>query len=62
MYYKHYFDLIYMIAPKKARKNVRKIEAPTDTPTEFELGDTAADIQKKREVREQARIGETPQS
>ena len=32
------------IGPKKATKNVRKIEVPTDTPTEFELGDTAADI------------------
>ena len=31
---------------------IRKIEVPTDTPTEFELGDTAADIQKRREERE----------
>ena len=29
----------------KKTKNVRKIEVPTDTHTEFELGDTAADIQ-----------------
>ena len=29
-----------------------KIEIPTDTPTEFELGDTAADIQKGGEERE----------
>ena len=34
-------------------KKVRKIEIPTDTPTEFELGDTAADIEKRREKREQ---------
>ena len=32
---------------------MRKIEVPTDTPTEFKLGDTAADIQKKREVKKQ---------
>ena len=36
--------------PKKDRR-VRKIEVPTDTPTEFELGDTAADIQRRREER-----------
>ena len=34
---------------KKARKNVKKIEVPTDTPTEFELGYTAADIQREAE-------------
>ena len=37
-FYKCYFDLIYEMDPKKARKNVRKIEIPTYTPTEFELG------------------------
>ena len=26
-----------------------KIEVPKDTPTEFELGDTAADIQRRTE-------------
>ena len=31
---------------------MRKIELPRDTPTEFELGDTAAHIQWKREQRE----------
>ena len=34
---------------------MRKIEVPTDTPTEFKLGDTAADIQDgggRRENRE----------
>ena len=31
---------------------MRKIEVPTDTPTEFELGDTAADIHKMKEERE----------
>ena len=41
------------MGPKKGRRNVRKIEAPTDTPTKFELGDTAADIQRRREEREQ---------
>ena len=35
---------------KKDRK-VRKIEIPTDTPPEFELGDTVADIQWRREER-----------
>ena len=32
---------------------MRRIEVPTETPTEFELGDTAADIQRRREEREQ---------
>ena len=32
-------------------KRVRKIEATTGTLTEFELGDTVADIQKRREGR-----------
>ena len=35
------------------KKNLRKIEVPTDTSTEFELGDTAPDIQRMREEREQ---------
>ena len=38
---------------KKDRRNVRKIEVPRDTATEFELGDIAPDIQRKREEREQ---------
>ena len=64
------------MGPEKGRKNVRKIEVPTDTPTEFELGDTAADIQRRedreqrekeaekqqREEREEAKTAETPQS
>ena len=33
---------------KKGRR-IRKINVPTDTPTEFELGDTTADIQRRRE-------------
>ena len=37
--------------PKKGRR-VRKIEVPTDTSTKFELGDTAAFIQRRREERE----------
>ena len=46
-----------MMASKKARTNTRKIAIPQDIPTEFELGDTAADIQRrvervKREQRE----------
>ena len=31
---------------------MRKIEAPIDTPTDFELGDTGDDIQRRREERE----------
>ena len=30
-----------------------KIEVPTDTPKEFELGDTAADIKRRKEEKEQ---------
>ena len=36
------------MGPKKSRKNVKKIEVPTDTPIELELGETAADIQRRR--------------
>ena len=36
---------------------MRKIKVPTDTPTEFELGDAAADIQRRREDREQRERG-----
>ena len=36
---------------KNGRK-VRKIEVPTDSVPEFELSDTAADIQCKREERD----------
>ena len=35
------------MGPRKGRI-MSKIEVPTDTATEFELGDTAADIQRKR--------------
>ena len=37
--------------PKKGRR-VRKIEVPTDSVPEFELGDTAADIKQRRQERE----------
>ena len=40
------------MGPKKGRR-VRKIEVFTDIPTEFELGDEAADIQTSREDRQQ---------
>ena len=40
------------MAPKKAKKNPRKIEAPIDAAIEFELGVSAADIQRRREDRE----------
>ena len=39
------------MVPKK-RRRVTKIEVPTDSIPEFELGDTAADIQQRREERE----------
>ena len=42
-------------------RRVRKIELPDDSSHEFELGDTAADIQQKREKRE-AREREEPQT
>ena len=47
-----------MMSPKKARENPRYIKVPADIPTEFELGDTAADIQKRREKRKRGRKGE----
>ena len=46
---------------------MRNIKDPTDTPTEFELEDTAAVIQRKREGQNRGRKGregkpgETPQ-
>ena len=39
------------MGPKKGGR-VRKIGVPTDSFPEFELGDTAADIQQRREERE----------
>ena len=47
------------MGPKKARKNVRKIEVHADTPTEFESGDTAGDNQSRRVEREQREREET---
>ena len=41
------------MGPEMAIKNVRKIEVPTDTPTDFQLGDIATDIPGRRERREQ---------
>ena len=40
------------MGPKKDRRAVRRIEVPIDSVPEFELGDTAADIQLRREDRE----------
>ena len=39
------------IGPKKDRR-VRKIEVPTDSVPKFQLGDTVADVQQRREERE----------
>ena len=39
------------MGPEKG-KRMRKIEISEDTPTEFELGNTAADIQRRREEME----------
>ena len=35
------------MSPKNTKKNNGKIKVPTDTPTESELGNTAADIQTR---------------
>ena len=40
------------MGPKKGRR-LRRIEVPTDSVPEFELGDTEADIQQRREKREE---------
>ena len=39
---------------KKGKRNVRKIEVPTDTATEFELGDTAVDRENREQREEEA--------
>ena len=39
------------MGPKKGRR-VKKIEVPTDSVPELELGHTAVDIQRRREERE----------
>ena len=58
--FKHCLGLIYNMGPKKSRKIVRKIKITADKPTEFELGDTAADIQRSREERTEGETtGET---
>ena len=46
-----------MMASKKAKNGTWKIGVPTYTHMEFELGDTAADIQKRREEREKKERG-----
>ena len=45
------------MGPKKGRR-VRKIEVPTDSVPKFDLGDTAVDIQRRRDERK-ARTEET---
>ena len=37
------------MGPKKGKKECEEDKSLTDTPTEFELGETAADIQRRRE-------------
>ena len=46
-FYKRCFDLIYKMGPKKGRRNVRRMEVPTNIPTEVELGDAAAHIERR---------------
>ena len=43
------------MGPKNDRRRVRKIKVPTDTPTEFELGDTAADTHRREEGEQKER-------
>ena len=45
------------MSPNKARKDVRKIDVPTNIPTEFELGDTSGNIQRREERTEGKRGG-----
>ena len=45
---------------KKGRR-VRKIKVPTDSVPEFELGETAVDIQRRREEREARKREEAQQ-
>ena len=40
---------MYMVGPKKAKKNVRRIRVHTDRRTKFELADTASGKQRRRE-------------
>ena len=49
------------MGPKKGRRNVRK-EVPTDTPKEFEFGDTEADGGRENRGRGEVRRARTPQS
>ena len=49
------------MGPKKGRQIARKIEVPTDTPTEFELGYTPAETQSRRQDREQRERAEKQQ-
>ena len=48
------------MGPKKGRK-VRKIEIPTDSVPEFELEDTVADIQQRKQEREATQREEAQQ-
>ena len=49
------------MGPKKVRR-VREIEVPTDTPTEFKLGDMAVHIQHRVEEREKKENEEEEQT
>ena len=44
--------LLHRQMGKKKGKRVKKIEVPTETHTEFELGDMAADIWRSKAARE----------
>ena len=46
------------IGRKNGRRNVRKIGVPADRTTEFELKDTAANIQKRSEREQRERVKE----
>ena len=53
LFFKHYSYLIHKMAPKMSIKNMRKMQVHTVTPEEFEMGDTASDIEKRRVEKEQ---------
>ena len=60
MFYENSTAYYLTMGPKKGRR-MEKIDVPTDSVSEFELGDTAADIQWRRQDREAREREETQQ-
>ena len=62
MSFKFFFNKLYILLISMSGGRRRKIEVPRDTQPQFELGDTAEDIERRRREREEREKREIEES